>query len=543
MTTFAELGLNESIQKAVTELGYEEPTPIQAQTIGALLAGRDVIAQAQTGTGKTAAFALPLIQRLDPDAGVVQALVLTPTRELAMQVAEAICRYGKHSNVRALPIYGGQSYEVQFRALRRGVPIVVGTPGRLLDHLGRGTLDLSTIQAVILDEADEMLNMGFIDDIEEILKTTPAERQSALFSATMPPEIVALARRYLRDPQQISVKTEHMTVPQVRQIYYEVAGRDKIEALARVLDTEMPESAIVFCRTKAGVDELGERLTARGYAAEVLHGDLSQAMRDRVMKRFRESQTDLLIATDVAARGLDIEHVSHVINFDIPLEPESYVHRIGRTGRAGRSGTAITLVTPRERRMLRTIERLTGAPLQRQRLPTIADVVARRREVFKDSLRELLNNPRGLEAYMPLAEDLGEEFDPIDLAAAAFKLLLAEPENLEETITPIEEEEPRPRARPQRATGPDQGMLRLFLNVGREEQVRPADIVGAIANEAGVPGRAIGAIDIYDHFSFVEVPSHLGERVRKALNKTSIRGRRVEATVARPDRERPARGR
>jgi ATP-dependent RNA helicase DeaD len=392
------------------------------------------------------------------------------------------------------------------------------------------------VRTVVLDEADEMLDMGFIEDIEAILQELPAERQTAIFSATLPPPIVALARRSMRDPEQIAVQSEQMTVPQIRQVYYEVAGRDKVEALARVLDMEMPEAAIIFCRTKAGVDELGERVQARGYTADLLHGDLSQPMRDRVMKRFREGQADVLIATDVAARGLDIDHVTHVINYDIPLDPESYVHRIGRTGRAGRSGTAITLVTPRERRMLHTIEKLTGAPIQRLRLPTIADVIARRRETFKDTLRELLTEPNGLEPYLRLAEDLGEDYDPTELAAAAFKLLLAEPENVEDTIQVIDEEPPS-RGQRQRGFGPERGMARLFINLGRDEQVRPADIVGAIANEAGIPGRAIGAIELYDHFAFVEVPQQMAERVRKALSRTTIRGRRVEATMARPERD------
>lgn len=537
MATFEELGLSKPILRAIEELGYEEPTPIQAQTIGLMLEGKDVIARAQTGSGKTAAFALPIIQRIDKSDRGLLALVLTPTRELAVQVAEAISRYGKYRDTRALPIYGGQSIELQLRALRRGVHIVVGTPGRLLDHMRRGTLDLSTVRTVVLDEADEMLNMGFIEDIETILQEAPEDRQTALFSATMPSEIVALAQRYMRNPQQIMVRAEHLTVPQIRQVYYEVTARDKVEALARILDMEMPSSAIIFCRTKAAVDELGERLVARGYAAETLHGDLSQAMRDRVMKRFREEQVELLVATDVAARGLDIEHVSHVINYDIPMDPESYVHRVGRTGRAGRAGVAITLVTPRERRQLKLIERVTGAPIQRMRLPTIADVIARRRESFKDTLREILTEQDGLQPYVVMAEELGEEYDPVELAAAAFKLLLAEPEEIEETIQPIEEEPMERRGGRQRGFGPEQGMSRLFLNIGREERVRPADIVGAIANEAGVPGRAIGAIDLFDHFSFVEVPSNLADRVLKALNKSTIRGRPIEATLARPRRE------
>ena len=552
LTTFEELSLSESVLRALSELGYEEPTPIQKQTVEPMLNNQDLIAQAQTGTGKTAAFALPIIERIDNSVEGVQALILTPTRELAVQVSDAISSYGKYSGIRALPVYGGQPIERQLRALKRGVHIVVGTPGRLMDHLDRGTLSLSTVRTIVLDEADEMLNMGFVDDIETILQHAPEERQTALFSATMPDEIARLARKYLKDPKRVTIQSEGLTVPQIRQVYYEVGGRQKIEALTRILDMEMPTSAIIFCRTKAMVDSLGETLLARGYGAELLHGDLSQAMRDRVMKRFREEQVELLVATDVAARGLDIEHISHVINFDIPLDPEAYVHRIGRTGRAGREGVAITLVTPRERRMLRTIESMTGADIKRMRLPTIADVVVRRREAFKDSLRELISDhetDKGLSQYLILAEELGEEYSPTEVAAAAFKLLLDEPDvEAEDPLqAPAEEERGDQRGRRKRERdGRDrgasrrnrsfreEGMTRLFVDVGREEGVRPADIVGAIANEAGVPGRAIGAIDIFDHFTFVDVPDHAAQKVLKSLGRTQIRGHKITPTLAKP---------
>jgi ATP-dependent RNA helicase DeaD len=540
-TSFADLGLSEATLNAIGELGYEEPTPIQARTIAQLMAGADVIAQAQTGTGKTAAFALPIIEKLDPALRAPQALVMTPTRELAVQVAEAFHSYGKfHSHVAILPVYGGQPIDRQLRALRAGVNVVVGTPGRLLDHIQRGTLKLDQVRTVVLDEADEMLDMGFIEDIEAILKETPAERQTALFSATMPGPIANLAKNYMRDPQRVTIQSEHMTVPQIRQIYYEVGGRDKFEVLARVLDFEMPSSAIIFCRTKSEVDSLGERLTARAFPAETLHGDLSQIQRDRVMGRFRTGQVELLVATDVAARGLDIEHVSHVINYDIPLDPEVYVHRIGRTGRAGRTGCAVTLVTPRERRQLGTIERMTGAKIQRMRLPTISDVVARRRESFKETLRETIGGG-GLEAYQIMAEELGEEYSPTDLAAAAFKLLLDQ--SLIETEDPLaghdrfeDDRDDRQRRRGPREFGPSQGMTRLYIDVGRDDNVRPADIVGAIANEAGIPGRAIGAIELFEHFALVEVPSNQAEKVLRALRHTTIRGRKIAPSVARPPR-------
>ena len=547
MTTFNDLGLSESLLRAISELGYEEPTPIQARTIERVLDGADIIAQAQTGTGKTAAFALPIIQRLDRSLRLPQALVLTPTRELAVQVAEAFHSYGKHEPVSILPVYGGQPIERQLRALERGVQIVVGTPGRVLDHIRRGTLKLGEIRTLVLDEADEMLDMGFIEDIEAILQETPPERQTMLFSATIPAPIARLAQRYLREPERISVESEQVTVPQIRQVYYEVGGRNKFEVLARILDFESPTSAIIFCRTKSAVDDLGQRLTARAFPAETLHGDLSQIQRDRVMGRFRSNQVEILVATDVAARGLDIEHVSHVINFDIPLDPESYVHRIGRTGRAGRTGVAITLVTPRERRLLHIIERMTNSTVQRMRLPTIADVIARRREAFKESLRETVA-AGGLESYTILVEELGEEYDPVDLAAAAFKLLLSEPEAGQEDKLATEEFEERRderrvergEGRPGRSSGrfgPERGMTRVYLDVGRDDGVRPADIVGAIANEAGVPGRAIGAIDLYERFSFVEVPENLAERVIRALRRTTLRGRKIAPTIARPERQ------
>ncbi len=523
MATFAELGLSEPILAALRDLSYDEPTPIQEQAIPAMAAGRDVIAQAQTGTGKTAAFALPIIQRLRPE-NVPQALVLAPTRELAMQVAEAMFRYGKHANARVTPVYGGQPIERQLRALSRGVQVVVGTPGRIMDHMRRGTLPLDAISTVVLDEADEMLDMGFAEDIEYILQQTPASRQTALFSATMPEEVLDLAMRYTRDPQRISVVSEQLTAPRTRQVYYEVSPRDKLDALCRVLDVETPASAMIFCRTRAEADHLGESLQGRGYMAEVIHGDLSQAMRERVMKRFREGQVELLVATDVAARGLDIPDVTHVINYDVPGDPESYVHRIGRTGRAGREGLAISLITPRERRQLSYIERVTRSRIQRQKLPSLADVAARRREAFREALREVLE-AGGLDPYLLMVEEMASSHDVTELAAAAFKLLLNEVEQ-EDTLVSVEGD----------GAGAEPGMTRLFLDVGRFDRVRPADIVGAIANEVGIPGKQIGSIDIYDRFAFVEVPSELAQRVVRGLSGVSLRGRPVKASLAKPKR-------
>lgn len=523
MTTFAELGLAGPLLASITELGYEEPTPVQEESIPLLLAGHDLIARAQTGTGKTAAFALPIIQRLTPER-VPQALILTPTRELAMQVAEAIYRYSKGSGASVVPVYGGQPITRQLRALERGVQVVVGTPGRIIDHLRRGTLLLDHIQVVVLDEADEMLAMGFIEDIELILQQTPVERQTALFSATIPPAIATLAERYTRDVRRVNIVAEQLTVPRVSQVYYEVMPRDKLDALTRILDVESPGSAIIFCRTRGEADQLGESLQGRGYLAEVIHGDLAQSQRERVLRRFRDGQVELLVATDVAARGLDIPDVSHVINFDVPADPEVYVHRIGRTGRAGREGAAITLIAPRERRQLSQIERVTRARMNRAKIPTLADVAARRREAFKDSLREVLTSG-DLDPYVLMVEEMGEEHDVVELAAAAFKLLLNEVE-AEDTLASVEGD----------GAGVEPGMTRLFLDVGRADRVRPADIVGAIANEIGLSGKTIGSIDIYDRFSFVEVPADQAQRVIRGLGKATLRGKLVHVSIAKPKR-------
>jgi ATP-dependent RNA helicase DeaD len=538
MPSFEDLGLSAPLLKSISEVGYEEPTPIQALTIPVLLAGRDVIAQAQTGSGKTAAFGLPIIEAIDPKDRHVQAIILCPTRELAIQVAEALHKYGRHKEVETLPIYGGQPYERQFRGLQRGVHIVVGTPGRVMDHMRRGTLNLEHIRFFILDEADEMLDMGFIEDIEWILENAPVERQTALFSATMPPRIVELAQKYLRDPERITVPGRQMTVPETRQSYYEVPKARKIDALTRILDAETPEMTMIFCRTKVGVDELGEALLARGFEVETLHGDLSQAQRDRVMRRFRSGQADILIATDVAARGLDIPEVTHVINFDVPESAEAYVHRIGRTGRAGRHGEAITLVTPREVRWLRQIERITKARIEPRRLPTAADVAERRREVLKQQVIEVLKESDGYQQYLSTIGDLAEEHDLAEVAAAILKLYAEEtgrgaPVEVTEDELALLAPAPAPRA--------ETGMTRLFLNIGRNLGVRPQDLVGAIAGEAGIPGRAIGAIDIFDTYSFVEVPSEYTERVIDALRRSGVRGKYVNVEVAQPGAGRPGR--
>ncbi|HEU5422610.1 MAG TPA: DEAD/DEAH box helicase [Nitrolancea sp.] len=517
---FSSFGLNAELMKAIDAAGYEEPTPVQRETIPLFLEGKDLIVQAQTGTGKTAAFALPILQRLVRDGKQPQAIVLTPTRELAIQVAGTFHQLGKFESAQVVAVYGGQPIERQLRALRHGADVIVGTPGRVMDHLRRETLSLANITTFVLDEADEMLDMGFIEDIEWILERSPSERQTALFSATMPAPIANLAKKYLRSPVRVSISPERVTVPETEQVYYEVQPRVKVEALTRILDLEQPSSAIIFCRTKREVDELTQRLQSLGYPSEALHGDLSQMQRDRVMARFRSGQDDILVATDVAARGIDVENVSHVINYDIPGDPESYVHRIGRTGRAGRTGVAVTLVTPRERRMLRLIERATGQRIQQRGVPTIEQIKAKERELLGESLAEVIESG-DLELPMEVVDELAAYYDPSEIAAAAIRMLMREHAPAEyEELTPAQQAET--------------GMTRLYLDLGRKEGIRPMDIVGAIANEAHIPGKSIGQIEITEKASFVDVPENVAQRVIQALNHTRLRGKPVHAELARP---------
>jgi ATP-dependent RNA helicase DeaD len=432
MSAFSDLGLRRDVLRALADMGYEEPSPVQAEAIPLLLAGRDLIAQALTGTGKTAAFGIPIAERTERRRLEPQALVLAPTRELAIQVAGELTRLGRHRELCVLPIYGGQPYERQLRALRQGVHVVVATPGRLLDHLGRGTVRLDAVRFVVLDEADEMLKLGFLEDVEAILQAVPAERQTALFSATMPTPIARLAERYLRDPARVTLSQRRaLTVPAIDQFYYQVPRGHKVEALVRLLDTKAPTLALVFCATKRMVDELGEELRARGYRTEALHGDMNQAQREKVIRAAREGRVEVLVATDVAARGLDIEHISHVINFDLPYDAESYVHRIGRTGRAGRAGEALTLVAPWERDQVRAIATTTGAAIQRAEIPTVAEIEARDREVLAERLLTTLAGG-AWGSYRELVEELAEEHDLVDLAAAAVALSAGPPRQLVE---------------------------------------------------------------------------------------------------------------
>jgi len=605
-SAFAELGLDPRITATLTALGYKEPTPIQSAAIPVLLEGRDVLGQAATGTGKTAAFTLPLIQRAALGGGGVDGvvdgpstddgaddttmdarrhgpavLILVPTRELAMQVGEAVHKYGKGLGMRAVPVYGGQDIRRQLRALERGADVVIATPGRALDHIRRGTLALGGVRSVVLDEADEMLDMGFADDLEAILSAAPASRQTALFSATLPPRIRDLAERHLNDPVRVSIPAERTSggaLPRVRQTAYIVSRAHNIAALGRVLDVEAPTLAFVFCRTRTEVDELTETLNGRGYRSEALHGGMSQDQRDRVMRRVRANATDLLVATDVAARGLDVEHVSHVVNYDVPSAAEAYVHRIGRTGRAGREGVAITLLEPRERRLLRNIEGVTKQKIEIATVPTVADLRARRLELTRGSLEEaLLEGEDSLETYRAVVNALATEYDVVDIAAAAVKLadergrdsdtgeeeipavqLLERPRLAREPREPREwrsekkgrgDREDRgsrdPRAdrgsrRGGRGGQADLDVTRVYVGAGRKSGIRPGDLVGAIANEARVDSSNIGAIEIADRFSLVEVPERIAERIIDALRSTKIKGKRV---TVRRDRDFEAGGR
>ena len=538
---FAELALAPELCRALSGLGYEEPTPIQRAAIPPLLAGRDLVGQAATGTGKTAAFALPVLQRILGKSGRagLLALVLVPTRELAMQVSEAMHSYGHEMGVRVLPIYGGQPIGRQLRALDRGVDVVVATPGRALDHIARGTLNLRDLEVVVLDEADEMLDMGFAEDIEAILGATPGNRQTALFSATMPPRIGGMVRRHLSDPVRVELGREASASPDgllVRQTAYVVPRGHKPAALGRVLDLEAPAAAVVFCRTRDEVDQLTETLNGRGYRAEALHGGMDQQQRDRVMGRLRGGRLDLLVATDVAARGLDVEQLTHVVNYDVPSAPETYVHRIGRVGRAGREGTAITLVEPREQKLLKAIERATGRRIALEKLPSVADLRARRLELTRDALREILLK-EDLDAFLDVVEPLAEEFDPVKVALAAVKLAheasgtARDEEDLPEVeLAPSEDRRERRKAvgRDQRGARPaTEGTTRLFVGTGRSSGVRPQDLVGVIASKSYLSGRDVGAIEIADRFSLVEVPESAADDVVAALRQVSIKGRKT----------------
>ena len=520
---FDTLGLSDPIVAAISALGFESPTPIQARAIPLLLQGRDLIGQAQTGTGKTAAFALPIIQNIDVSNATPQALVLAPTRELAVQVAGGIHDLAKNTGLRVVPVYGGQPIDRQFRALNAGAHIVVGTPGRVIDHLRRGSLSLATVTFCVLDEADEMLALGFLEEVEEILAALPKKRQMAFFSATMPAKIKVLTKRFLQSPEHVEIGSKKRTVETVQQTYYEVPKGKKPEALARVLDMETPGPTIVFCRTRLETTELAEALRLRGYNAEALNGEMSQNDRDRVLKRFRDGSADLLIATDVAARGLDIETVTHVINYDIPWDVEQYIHRIGRTGRAGRSGDAITLVESRDRRKLSVIEQVTGVKMKVAKIPTAADIAARRRDAFKDALREVLDAGE-FDGEIETVEELSEDFDATEIAAAALHMLWQSRHTADTNAADLAADHEQPES----------GMTRIFVGLGKADGLRPGELVAVIANQCDIPGKSIGAIDILDRSSFVEVPSAKSRQVIEVLRKAALRGRKATVDIATP---------
>ncbi len=553
---FATLGLEARLLATLDQLGYEEPTPIQREAIPPLLAGKDVLGQAATGTGKTAAFTLPLLQRLaqGPKAHPA-ALILVPTRELAIQVGTAVQRYGKELRTSVLAVYGGQAMGPQFQALKRGVDVVVATPGRALDHIRRQTLKLAQVQVVVLDEADEMLDMGFAEDLDAILEQTPATKQTALFSATMPPRIKSIAHRHLKHPVEITIAKEPVkagTAPRVQQTAYVVARPYRGAALARVLDMAGAKSTLVFCRTRVEVDEVTSMLNGRGYRAEAIHGGMSQPQRDRVMQAFRTGQTELLVATDVAARGLDIPSVSHVINFELPSSAEVYVHRIGRTGRAGREGSAITILDPREERLLRSIEQLTKAKVTVAPVPSVADLLAKRLERTRATVQEAMQ-AEDLDGFRGMVETMARSSDPITIATAAMKLIFRAQggERTEQDIpsVPVRQPEsyrslprsggrpgdrdtlPRPGSRPPVGRpgrgGRMAGMARIYIGAGLSAGIKPGDLVGAIANEAKMNSKVLGGIEVLDRFSLVEVPEAMASKIIDVLGRTRIKGQKV----------------
>ena len=553
---FDELQLDERIVRAVTDMGFEAASPIQAQAIPVQLEGLDIIGQAQTGTGKTAAFGIPLLQKIDPDSKKLQAIALCPTRELAIQVAEEIRRLAKYMHgIKVLPIYGGQDIVRQIRGLKDGTQIVIGTPGRVMDHMRRKTIRCDHVHTVIMDEADEMLNMGFLEDMETILSQLPEERQTVMFSATMPPAIQEIARKFQNDPVNVKVVKKELTVPKVTQYYYEVKPKTKVEVMCRLLDMYAPKLSVAFCNTKKQVDELVQELQGRGYFAEGLHGDLKQEQRDRVMNSFRNGATEILVATDVAARGIDVDDVEAVFNYDIPQDDEYYVHRIGRTGRAGRDGIAFSFVVGREVYKLRDIQRYCKTRIIPQAIPSLDDITEIKAEKIMDQVKETINNVDLAKMIQVIEQKLVEEdYTAMDVAAALLKIAMGEEnEDIAESghLAPSLDELDRygrdNRSRGGRNNGRrdggrgsrggrdernGNGMARLFINIGKNQNVRPGDILGAIAGESGIPGRMVGSIDMYDKYTFVEVPEENAESVLKAMKNAKIKGKNIRMEVA-----------
>ncbi|SKA88082.1 ATP-dependent RNA helicase DeaD [Caloramator quimbayensis] len=519
---FEDLGLSKELLRAVEDMGFEEPSPIQRQAIPVVLEGKDVIGQAQTGTGKTAAFGMPVLELINSEK-VLQAVILCPTRELAIQVAEEMKKLGKYKKgIEILPVYGGQSIDRQIKSLKKGVHIIVGTPGRVMDHINRNTIDLSKIKVFVLDEADEMLDMGFREDIEFILKKAPVERQTLLFSATMPKPILELTEKYQKNPQTVKVVHKELTAPKIEQYYFEVKEKNKLDVLSRVIDVYNPYQSLVFCNTKKKVDELVDELQSRGYAADGLHGDMKQSQRDKVMAKFRKGITEILVATDVAARGIDVENIDTVFNYDMPQDEEYYVHRIGRTARAGKSGRAFTFVAGRDFYKLKDIQRYTKTKIIRKDIPTIGDVEEIKNNALIERIKAVVEEG-GLEKYSSIVEKLlDEEYSSLDVCAALIKMLSKKDDRVENADDEFDFEN----------TGGAPGMARLFINIGRRNHITPKNIVGAIAGETGLPGKLIGTIDIYDKYTFVEVPKEYASEVIKVMKDNEIKGNKVNIEPA-----------
>ena len=523
---FEEMNISEELVRAVKDMGFEEATPIQSQAISMIMDGRDVIGQSQTGTGKTAAFGLPCLEMIDPDDKALQALILCPTRELAIQVSEEFRKFLKYmENVKVLPIYGGQPIDRQIAALKKGVQVVIGTPGRVMDHMRRHTLKMGTVKYVVLDEADEMLDMGFRDDIETIMLKIPDERQTVMFSATMSEEILDLSRRYMNEPEYIKVTRKELTVPSIEQAYFDVKEKTKPDALCRIIDMYSPKLSIVFCNTKKRVDEVVEQLQGRGYFAEALHGDLKQAQRDKVMQKFRNGTIEILVATDVAARGIDVDDVDIVFNYDVPQDDEYYVHRIGRTGRAGKSGKAFTFCVGKEIYKLRDIMRYTKTKIIQKKLPSLSDIEEIKTTSFLEKVKEIIDDG-GLGKYIDIVDNMVNDQDvaATDIAAALLKISLSDlipgdAEDLDFSGTEIYGD-----------SGDDS--VRLFINAGKKNKIRAKDIVGAFAGEAGVPGNLIGHIDLYDDYTFVDVPAEYVRDIMSAMKNSKIKGKKVNIEIA-----------
>ena len=529
---FEDLELDAKIMRAITDMGFEAASPIQGQAIPLELQGLDIIGQAQTGTGKTAAFGIPLLQKIDPKNKKPQAIILCPTRELAIQVSEEIRRLAKYMHgVKVLPIYGGQEIGRQIRSLKDGVQVIIGTPGRVMDHMRRKTVKMDQIHTVVLDEADEMLNMGFLEDMETILSALPEERQTLMFSATMPQAIQRIATNFQKDPQIVRVVKKELTVPKVTQYYYEVKPKNKLEVMCRLLDLYDPKLSVVFCNTKKQVDELVQGLQGRGYFAEGLHGDLKQEQRDRVMRAFRTGRTDILVATDVAARGIDVDDVEAVFNYDVPQDEEYYVHRIGRTGRAGKAGKAFTFCVGKEIYKLRDIMRYTKTKIQQQKLPTLSDVEEMKTNIYLEKIKGIIEEGH-LTKYIHLVDRLMEEdYTSIDIAAALLKDHLSDV-----NADDIDALDDINLGGTELYGGEGEKMVRLFINAGKKSKIRAKDIVGAIANEAGIPGKTLGEIAIFDEYTFVDVPNEFVRDILHGMKHAKIKGKRVHIEIAKKEK-------